>query len=208
MPAATPVRHTSDLLMDLVSGDHPPGATLTLGEIIDALGDRAFGALLLIFALPTCVPAPPGLSTLTGTPILLFALQMLIGLKSPWLPRALRRKSFEVSALAGVFERAVPWVRRLEKLSRPRLLVLVDGPAERVAGLVLLVLALVLVLPIFLGNILPAIAIAIIGLALMEQDGIAMLVGYVAALVSLVVVAAVIVGFAAVALELFQRVWA
>ncbi|HYE51043.1 MAG TPA: exopolysaccharide biosynthesis protein, partial [Azospirillaceae bacterium] len=139
---------TSDMLARLVGGDYLPGARITLGEIIDTLGDRAFGALMLLFALPTCIPAPPGLSALTGTPILLFAIQLLAGFHKPWLPKSLRAKSFDRGSLAGLVRRAMPYVHKLERLSRPRLTLLVDGPAERVAGLVVLILAAVLILPI------------------------------------------------------------
>ncbi|HYE48189.1 MAG TPA: exopolysaccharide biosynthesis protein, partial [Azospirillaceae bacterium] len=140
-------------------------------------------------------------------PILLFAIQLLAGFHKPWLPKSLRAKSFDRGSLAGLVRRAMPYVHKLERLSRPRLTLLVDGPAERVAGLVVLILAAVLILPIFLGNMLPAIAIAVIGLALMEQDGVAMVVGYVTGAVSVIVVLLVVLGFASLIMEMVHRLW-
>ncbi|MFC7331916.1 exopolysaccharide biosynthesis protein [Rhodocista pekingensis] len=160
---------------------------VSIGELIDGLGDRAFGVLILLCALPNCIPGPPGVSTVTGLPILLFALQLLVGGDRPWLPRSLRNRSFSRADLLGVVRRADPWLRRLERLSRPRLPALVAGWAERAAGFVVFLLAVILILPIPLGNLFPAIAIAVIAVALMEQDGAALLVGYTCAVLSMAI---------------------
>lgn len=182
---------TVDILLSALEGDASP--RMTIGELIDSLGDRAFGVLILLCALPNCVPAPPGLSTITGAPIVVFAIQLILGSRHPWLPAFLRNRSLSRQDLRNLVGKAEPYIRKLERLSRPRLSVLVDGPAERLAGLVILLLSVILVLPVPLGNLFPAVAIALIAVALMEQDGIAILVGYVAAVASSALAFAVIV---------------
>jgi hypothetical protein len=71
---------------------------------------------------------------------------------------------------------------------------LLSWTGERVIGLGLLVLTVVLALPIPFGNWLPAFAICIIGLAMVEKDGLAVLAGFAVGAVSLVVAGTVVVG--------------
>jgi hypothetical protein len=84
----------------------------------------------------------------------------------------------------------------VERLLRPRWTFLLGWNGERLVGFVCLILAIVLSLPIPLGNILPSIAISILGLAVVEKDGLAAALGYIMALVSFVVVAAVLIALA------------
>ena len=60
---------TSDLLANYAR--HLNGERVTLGELVALLGNRSFGLLLLLFALPNLVPLPPGSSTVFGLPLLL-----------------------------------------------------------------------------------------------------------------------------------------
>jgi hypothetical protein len=175
----------SDILTAaLAKGD---GERVSIGELIDCLGDRAFGALILLFALPTILPAPPGLSALTGMPIVIFSFQLLWGSRHPWLPAFLRRRQLGRADLLALIHKADPYLQRIERLCKPRLSFLAQGTGLRTVGFVILLLSAVLVLPIFMGNILPSIAIAIIALAQMERDGAAIIVGYMVGVVSVAV---------------------
>lgn len=194
---------TSDLLIGMLSGSEKE--RLSIGEMIDSLGDRAFGVLILLCALPNCIPGPPGLSTVTGLPIVIFSIQLILGSHRPWLPEFLRSRSFVRQDLLNLVRKAEPWLRRLERISRPRLGGLIHGPAERFAGAVILMLSFILVLPIPLGNLFPALAIAIIALALMEQDGLAVLVGYVGAILSTAIALASVIILFAVMAEFIRR---
>ncbi len=188
LPAATEeTRRTTDILFDAVrNGTHE---RISIGELVDGLGERAFGILLLLFALPTILPAPPGLSAITGLPILLFSVQMILGSPHPWMPNFLRRRSFLRSDLLTVLEKAEPYLRWIEKLSRPRLVHLTEGGLERIAGFVIFFLSVVLILPIPLGNIFPSIAIGLMALAQMERDGATMIAGYVMSVIATVIAA-------------------
>ncbi len=63
-------------------------------------------------------------------------------------------------------------------MSRPRLSFLFGSVGERAIGLVCTLLALVLILPIPLGNILPAVAVSVLSLALVQRDGALAIFGY------------------------------
>lgn len=178
-------RRTTDVLFDTIA--QVPGERVSIGQLIDGLGERAYGILFMLLALPTILPAPPGTSAVTGAPMLFFALQMVFGHPHPWLPAYLRSRSVARADLLSVLNKCAPWLRRVEHVTRPRLTYLVDGWMERFAGLVVLFLAGVLILPIFMGNMFPSVAVALIALAVMERDGIAVIAGYIAAVASTVV---------------------
>ncbi|WP_173012757.1 exopolysaccharide biosynthesis protein [Niveispirillum sp. SYP-B3756] len=180
-------RRTTDILFDAVrNGTHE---RISIGELVDGLGERAFGILLLLFALPTILPAPPGLSAITGLPILLFSVQMILGSPHPWMPGFLRRRSFLRSDLLTVLEKAEPYLRWIEKFSRPRMIHLTEGGLERIAGFVIFFLSVVLILPIPLGNIFPSIAIGLMALAQMERDGATMIAGYIMSVIATAIAA-------------------
>lgn len=176
---------TTDLLYAAL--EQGQSERVSIGELVDGLGERAFGILLLLFALPTILPAPPGLSALTGLPLILFSVQMMMGSAHPWLPRFLRQRTFLRTDLLGILRRAEPWLRRIEKLARPRLVGLVDGKQERIVGFVIFLLSVILILPIPLGNIFPSIAIGLMALAQMERDGLSMIFGYVMSVIATVI---------------------
>ncbi|QCG88837.1 exopolysaccharide biosynthesis protein [Azospirillum sp. TSH100] len=177
---------------------------ISLGEIMDALGDRAFGALLLILSIPNVLPVP-GLSTATGVPMILLGAQMAAGRHSPWLPRRTLAASFDRKAFLGVIRRAKPWAERVERHLRPRLPALAGPTAERLLGLAVVVLAGILALPIVFGNQPPAFAIALIALGLMESDGVFVSAGLVAGLLAIAIVAAVLLGLGQAAIAVAQQ---
>jgi hypothetical protein len=169
------------------------------------MGDRAFGALLFAFAAPNAVPfSAPGVSTILGAPLLFLALQLILGFRAPWLPRFVVRQSIRRESFARAINVLVPWIRRAERLLKPRLGMITTGPFERVIGLVCAVLALVLMLPIPFGNMPPAVAICILSLALLEEDGVATLIGFAAGAAALFIASGVILGIVK-AVSLFVR---
>jgi hypothetical protein len=166
---------------------------IAVGDLLQALGDRAIGALLFIFAFPNILPVPPGTSAVLGAPLVFLAAQLAFGMR-PWLPGLISRRSMSRSDFYGMIRRVVPWLERAEKLLRPRISVLALPPFEYLIGVVCLLLAAVLVLPIPLGNMLPALSISLLALGLLERDGYAIATGLIAATVSAVVVSGVIWG--------------
>jgi hypothetical protein len=184
---------TSDVLLRLVRDF--PGDRLTMGDIVNGLEDRAFGLLMLLFALPNCPPMPgiPFLSTLTGTPLAFFAGQLALGHHTPWLPKWLLRRSIERAQLLRALERIAPHVRRVEGLLKHRWPHLAVGTGERVAATAAFVLAVILALPLPGGNLLPAWAISFFSLGIIERDGVCIAIGWVVTVLALALVTLVLV---------------
>jgi hypothetical protein len=174
MPAHQPLP-LSDLLEALAAR---PSQHVTVGEIMEQFGGRALGGLLLIFGLACTLPLPPGGTTIFGLPLVLLAPQLVAGATAPWLPAGLRERSIRTEDLRRGLPRVLPWLKRVEAVSRPRLVFLFGAVGQRLIGLVCFLLALVLILPIPLGNILPAAAVSVLSLALVQRDGVLALLGY------------------------------
>jgi hypothetical protein len=164
---------------------------ICIKDLLDALGDRAIGALMFVFAVPGILPVPPGVSTILGTPLIFLSVQLMLGLR-PWLPAIISQRSLLRSDFQALIRRILPWLVRAERLLRPRYAVLSMPPLETVIGLLCLLLSVTLALPIPLGNTLPALAIGILALGVLEKDGLWVLAGFVAAAVAATVVSGVV----------------
>ena len=169
----------------------PGRERVSVQDLFAALGDRALAALLFVFAVPNLIPSPPGLSTILGVPLLFLSTQLLLGRKA-WLPVLVARRSMARADFEGLLSRVLPWLERAEKLLKPRFSGLALPPMEYLVGLVCLTLAVILVLPIPLGNIPPAFAIALMALGILERDGVWVLAGLSVTFLSLTVVSGVL----------------
>ncbi len=145
---------------------------LTVHSLAETFGDRAFGALMFVFAVPNLLPLPPGSSAVFGLPLMVIAVQLAIGRPYLWLPGVLGRQSIRRSDLKAVLDRALPVLRRAERLLSPRLVFLFGPVGDRAIGIICLVLAAVLFLPLPFVNLVPALAIALFALALLQRDGV------------------------------------
>jgi hypothetical protein len=169
-------RKVSQIIGELAAS---PKAHVKLADLLDVLDERAFGVLMLILSLPNAVGLGtiPGLSTVFGVPQVFVALQMVIGASQPWLPDFVLQRSIPMKDFRTMVDKAQPHLLRLERLLRPRLTVMSANLAERLLGLVLLLLSVIVALPIPLANQPPAVAQGLIALGLIERDGVVILIG-------------------------------
>jgi len=186
IPASEEGLPLSTLLLTLAEGGQAP---VSVDEIIAHFGRRAFGAILFVFAVPNLLPLPPGSSTFLSLPLLIIAPQLAGGAKEPWIPRALGRRTVDRAVLARICQRSAPWVARAERLTTQRFGFMFGRVGDLAIGVVCTLLSAVLVLPIPLGNMLPAAAIAALALSLTQRDGLMSIVGYLTALTSVGVLA-------------------
>lgn len=188
-------RHAEPVSALLVGvAERHPGPRIALRELVDALGDRAFGLLMLLLALPNSfpIPSPPGFSTLFGAPLMLVSLQLAVGRERPWLPRRLLDKTVAQADLLRFLRRAEPYMQKMERRVRPRWEGLASGWGERLVGLVCCAMAGIMALPIIFGNFPPALSISILSLGLIEKDGVAVAVGLLGSVIATVIVGLVL----------------
>ena len=163
-----PRRKLAEILSELAADT--TRSRVSIADLVAAMHGRAFGALLLVFGFPNALPAIPGTSGILGLPLLFLAFQMMLG-RQPWLPKVISLRSMSRDDFANLVERVNPWLERADRFTAPRLQFLVTPRAERAIGAVVLLLAIVLTLPIPLGNMLPGLAICLIALGVLERDG-------------------------------------
>jgi hypothetical protein len=166
------------------SGDH-----LTVADIVAVLRDRAFAILVVLLGLPNCLPMPPPIPLVCGLLLALVAAQLAAGRPTPWLPRALLRRSIPQEDVSRAVARALPVLQRLERWSKPRMTFLETPLALRLIGFLLIAFSVgLLVAAPVIGQIPLGIAVCLVGLGLVERDGI-------------VIVAGMLVGIGGVALS-------
>lgn len=161
------------------------GDRVSVGELIDCLAGRGVGILLLIFSLPLCIPNVPGISTLFGLLLLPPSIQMITGRNAVWFPQFVREWSVKGEGLRAAFTVCSRILRRVECLARPRLVFLTEGNATRLAGVQTLILALVLLLPMPGANVIPGVSVALTGVAILQKDGLFMVMSTVVAALAL-----------------------
>ena len=173
----------STVLREVVEASR--GENITIREIVEAFGDRAFGFLLILFSLPNCVPAPPGVAGIVGTPVLIFGIQMLLGHSRPWLPAFILRRSISVATFRRVIDVAEPRLKKLEAYCRPRYTWAFGPMGDRLIGLFAILVAISVLIPFPGTNFPPSLALVIASVAVMEEDGILLLGGLLVGLAGL-----------------------
>lgn len=191
-------RRLSTLVAALAAED---GERLTLDEIAAGLGNRAFAAIMFVFGFLNAIPTGlPGVSSVLGAPLIFVTFQLMIGRQALWLPETIGKRSLSRQDFRAFARRAAPWIARAERLLRPRLLPLTGTAGRALIGAVAFLLSVVIFLPVPFGNAPPGATVAIFALALVERDGIAAIVGYICAAISVSIVSGVIFGLVKAAL--------
>jgi hypothetical protein len=164
--------------------DEVPTDHFTVGWLMGSLRRRSFGIIMLLLAL---VAIAPGVSVVAGLLLMVPAFQMIMGQPAPVFPRRIATRPLPTRHLAALVQRAVPVLKYLEKVIYPRWPTPFEA-TKRLVGAVVLILSTTLVfIPIPLSNVVPALVIALISLAYLEEDGVLLLIALLAAIIVLTV---------------------
>ena len=194
---------TRALLDALIDGDQEQG--LDYNDLLAGLGRRAFGMLLFVASLPAFIPIPVG-GALSGPLVALIGLQLIVGLRKPWVPAFIGRRGPRRSTMARFCDRISPAMARLEHLVRPRLRALTRSRmANAYTGVLLICLGLLLALPLPMTNFVFAGTLLLFALALMERDGALMLAAWGIGLAALATTGALSGGLVAMVEDLAAR---
>lgn len=179
-------QRASGVLRGVLTASAAP--SLSLDDLTVAMRGRAFGLLFFLLALGNIIPGPPGVGGIFGIPLLFFAVQRVMGVTPPRLPRALGRIRIGRDAALRGLDVASPVLGRIERLFRPRMETFAREAGERVVAGIIAVLAIAMTLPVPLTNFPPALATLVLALAVLERDGAAVIAGSALALLALLVV--------------------
>jgi hypothetical protein len=155
--------------------DDPTPDSLTLGEVIDAVGHRTYGPLLLVIGLFAISPATivPGMTWVAAALTLVVAGQMALGLRRIWMPASVLRVQLPRDALLSGLEKAKPWAKRVDGVLKPRLTFLSYPPFVNLIALLVIAAALITfplgLIP--LAPLAPGLAVVFFGLGMAARDG-------------------------------------
>ncbi|GHC77958.1 exopolysaccharide biosynthesis protein [Limoniibacter endophyticus] len=192
-------RSVSEIIerLDAAAGDD----RVSVGLMLDCLGERSFGPFLLVPALIEISPIGgiPGLPTTLAFIILAFSAQMLLRAEHFWLPQFLMRRKMSGGKLRSGLSKLRPVARLLDRWFHGRLRIMVRGPFIAAAALCCMVLCLTVPpLEFFpFASTIPMLVIAMFGLAIMVRDGLLMLVAFCSFAGSAIFVTNLFTGFAA-----------
>jgi len=159
----------SEELQSLLSTE---GDSLSVAQLVERVGDRGFGLLLLVLALPSALPVPAaGYSVPFGMLLVVLALQMLLGKTRPVFPKRLEQLTLSRSTAEKLLK-GTAWIfKRLEWIVRPRMRWVGQRGGLTLMGGLVLAMAILMMIPIPMTNTFPAFVIFLIGVGLTEEDG-------------------------------------
>jgi hypothetical protein len=175
-------------------------SVLTLDEFLAGLQGRSYAFAILALNVPNCIPTGiPWLSTITGVPMLFLLAQFFTGRPVPSLPKAIGCRGLSRGKLQIFLARARRSIRWLEDTVHARHEAWVNGLPRRLLLLAWSADILLLALPIPFDNLFPAYAILFFCFALIEDDGVMAMLGWLLTLVTAIwTVFLLMVGHAAI----------
>lgn len=169
--------------------DEAPKVHFTLGWLMASLHTRSFGMIMLLLAL---VGIAPGISIIAGLLLMIPASQMIAGRPAPVFPRRIAAHALPTRHLAALVQRAVPVLHYLEMTIHPRWPTPLKATKRLVGAVIVILSATMVFTPIPLSNVVPAVVIALISLAYLEEDGLLLTIALLTAFIVLTVASAVV----------------
>jgi hypothetical protein len=164
----------------------------TLGSLIEVFQEKSFAILFVVLLGVSALPLPTGGATHVFEIIAaLLALELIAGRDEIWLPRRWRRLELAGNKQQRFIAALMKMIRRLERISHPRLRFLFDHRASNIVFGLLVIggSAGAFLAPPFTGlDTLPSLGVVLLALGMLLEDFI-------------VVIVAVAVGVAGIALE-------
>lgn len=150
---------------------------ITVGELLDFLQGRAFGLMLIVLAIPCCIPFLYGVPQVLSLPMLFVTAQLALGRNVIWLPNALRKRKLSAGSLAQIHARSQKLLGLLEHVTHPRFSWIGEKPFHYVIGLLLVLFSCSIAVPLPGTNTIPGFAVLLVAFGLVERDGLLVLAG-------------------------------
>ncbi|CAA6678515.1 MULTISPECIES: exopolysaccharide biosynthesis protein [unclassified Lentimonas] len=170
----TPTDDTHNSLADTLENIHieADNGGPSIGELADAVGDKGFGVLLMLLALPSALPIPaPGYSIPFGIAMAIIAAQIFIGRQTIWLPKRIMAFRVHPKLASKMLRSGAGFLRRVETLIKPRLRWMHSKAGHSALAVIIFIMAVFMMIPIPGTNTMPAMSIFIIGVSMSEEDG-------------------------------------
>src|SRR6266571_1883837 len=160
--------------------DQAPADYFTVGWLTSTLQQRSFGIVMLLLGLLATIPVG---STVPGLMLAALAVQLIAGRSEPVFPHFITTRRLPTKQLRRLGGRAIHVLKYLEKVVHPRWPMTFEVAKPAVGIIVLLLTVLLLLTPVPSSNVAPAMVISLISLAYVEEDGLVLSVGFLAAII-------------------------
>lgn len=172
---------------------------ILIKDLVDAMDSVGFALVIMLFSLGILVPLPPPFPSIIAIPLLIFSAQMAIGYDSPKLPKRFSKLSVKRSVLATLTRKSSPYIRKIERILKPRLNFMTSFKAERVIGVFIFIFSAFVLMPVPFSNLVPGLGVLIISFGLLGKDGLVVMAGIIVGIIgALVSIAVVILGVEAI----------
>lgn len=170
------------------------GKQATLKTVLDRVGLKSFGILLAVLSLPSALPLPaPGYSVPGGLALIFLGVQMLKRREYPWFPENILAREIHINKKPRLIRGMVLFLRIFEMFVRPRLTFMFsNGIMYRFLGLMVFLCGVSMSIPVPLTNTAPAFGVFLIGLGMLEEDGLFSCAGILAGIMALCLSTAVL----------------
>jgi hypothetical protein len=164
----------------------PRRSQITIAAFLNGLETRSYPFIVAALVLPCCIPTGiPLISTVLGVPMVFVVAQAFLGRTTPWLPESIGRRSVSRGRLQDFLVRMRPRLERIEAAIHPRYSWWVTGVPRRSLHVCCTLLIVILALPIPFDNLFPAWGILFFCLALLEDDGLMAMLGWLMTVITL-----------------------
>src|SRR5690606_23495132 len=125
------------------------GQSITLRELMDAVGEQGLLLMCAIASLPFLIPVSiPGVSTVFGAAIILISLAITAN-RLPWLPKKILDRKLDTKKLVPALEKGVKVDSRLDRFLKPRRSALTTSAlVNRINGLAITLAGVLLMFPL------------------------------------------------------------
>ncbi len=183
----------TQVIKDVV--DRTSSDRILVRDLVEAMESIGFGLVIMIFSFGIIIPLPPPFPSIIALPLVIFAVQMMLGYSSPKLPKRFSNLTVKRSVVAMLVQKSSPYIRKVERILRPRMSFMITPNAERVVGFFMLLFASFIVMPMPLSNFIPGFGILITSFGMLGKDGLVVLCGIIIGLIGMAIsITAVVLG--------------
>jgi hypothetical protein len=180
---------------------------VNIGDLIASMNEGGFAFINMLSAIILMVPTPPPIAIVMAFVIMFFSYQMFVGRKSIWLPKYVTTKSIPRHILATAIEKTNIYLFKIEKLTHRRFLFMINEKMNRIAGVMMFILATVTLSPLLFANTIPGIGIVMICFGILNRDGLIVILGYIVGIVGILVAWYMVVFGATMFMKLIHRIF-
>ena len=172
-------------------------SSVTVSELLKYLDQSlGLGIFLVIFSMIPALPLPAlYIATFLSLPVFVILFHILLGKQTLWLPNWFLQRSISKSIIEKFVKLSIALISKFSRIYKTRWTWVLDGSVIRIVALLGIIINISVLLPIPFSNTIPSVGILLIGLGIMEKDGLFVIAGVSLGIIGIAVAITVYYGF-------------